>query len=153
MLVSVHPNTVLGCGQSNWTPNFYCLTGILLLKQLTAPIPTTAFLGSLHLHLLVDFVKRQDGSRGLRLRNSTYSWNCLLMFQNLDRQLSAPSLQNPGPASPCVWGMQKVPAVAGELRWSLTRTLPCCSPCMELACLPSPGCRQGPDIDPCTTFA
>ena len=41
--------------------NFYHLIGILLLK-IMAPVPTTAFLVSLHLHLLVDFFKKQDRS-------------------------------------------------------------------------------------------
>lgn len=114
--------------------NFYHLIGILLLKKTTALVPTTAFLVLLHLHLLVDFVKKQDRSRGLGLRNSESSQNCLLMHQNLDGQLSARSPQNSGPAFSCVWGMQEVPAVAGELPWSITHTLTCtlprCSPCM-----------------------
>lgn len=53
--------------------SFYHVRGILLLKKVPAAAPTTAFLVSLHLHLLVDFVKKQDRSRGLGLRNSESS--------------------------------------------------------------------------------
>lgn len=49
--------------------NFYHLIG-MLLKKITALVSTKAFHVSLHLHLLMDFVKKEDRSRGLGLRNS-----------------------------------------------------------------------------------